>query len=117
MTMKNILFLLGIIVVLASSACKKSSSDTDPSAGANFKFTSILATDTVIKVNAVTSLTAVASGDGLTYKWASDYGTIIGSGANIQWTVCHQDKFSISCQVTDKYNHAETKNIVVRSIN
>ena len=117
MKTKNILFLLGIVVVLASSACKKSSSANDPSAGANFKFTNILATDTVIKVNAVTSITAVASGDGLAYKWSSDYGTIIGSGATIQWTVCHEDKFSINCKVTDKYNHSETKNIVVRSFN
>ncbi|MEI7661659.1 MAG: hypothetical protein WCK34_05665 [Bacteroidota bacterium] len=114
--MKNVLILFGIFIILAGAACKKSSS-ADTASGSTLKFTKLMAADTVIKVNDATTITAVASGDGLSYKWTASYGTFIGSGATVQWTVCHQDKFSINCEVTDKYNHAETKNIVVRSVN
>ncbi|MEI7526840.1 MAG: hypothetical protein WCJ95_21000 [Mariniphaga sp.] len=115
--MKNALLLFSIISIIAVSACKKSSTTTDPVAGSNFKFTGIVAADSVIKVNDATTITAIATGDGLSYEWTAFYGTLTGSGATVAWTVCHQDKFVISCKVTDKYNHAETKNVVVRTIN
>ena len=116
MKMKNIFILLGVVMILVSAACKKSS-PADPSGGANFQFTSLVATDTVVKVNAITTLKATAVGDGLTYSWTSLYGTFLSNGATQQWTVCHEDKFSISCTVTDKYNHSETKQVIVRSVN
>jgi hypothetical protein len=114
--MKKILIFSSIVMVLLSAACKKSST-TDNTTGSEFKFTSLVAADTLIKVNAITSVTASAAGDGLTYKWSASYGTFVGSGATVQWTVCHQDKFTITCQVSDKYNHSETKSVVVRSHN
>ena len=115
--MKNALIIFSILVVLVASSCKKSSSTTDPGTGTAFKFSGIVAADSVIKVNDATTITANATGDGLSYEWTAFYGTITGSGATVTWTVCHQDKFVISCKVTDKYNHAETKNVVVKAIN
>lgn len=106
---------LGILVILA--ACSKSKTTPDQGTGIIFKFSSLAAADTLIKVNDITTVTAIATGDGLTYKWSASYGTFVGSGATVQWTVCHQDKFNISCLVTDQYNHSETKTIVVRSYN
>jgi hypothetical protein len=114
--MKNFFITLCLITVVIFTACKKS--DTNPdSAGANFKYNSLVAADSVIKVNDITTITANAVGDGLTYKWSASYGTIVGSGSAVQWTVCHQDKFTITCEVTDQYKHSETKTVIVRSKN
>jgi hypothetical protein len=106
-----------ILTFLIIAACTKSSTKPDPGAGSNFNFKSLTVADSVIKVNEITTIYAIAFGDGLTYKWTASYGNLIGSGPTIQWTVCHQNKFNISCQVTDQYNHSETKTIVVRSQN
>ncbi len=109
------LFCLGILIILA--ACSKGETTPDQGTGSNFKFSSLVAADTVIKVNDITTVTARATGDGLTYKWTASYGTFVGSGAEVQWTVCHAAKFNITCVVTDQYSHSETKTIIVRSHN
>jgi hypothetical protein len=113
--MKRILFILGLGIMLTIIACSKSSDPNPDNPGVTFKFSSLVAKDTVIKVNDVTTLTANATGDGLVYIWTADFGTFIGSGNSVQWTVCHADKFTITCQVTDKNNKSETKNVIVRS--
>jgi hypothetical protein len=115
--MKKVLTIISLLVLLILAACNKSETTPDPGAGSAFKFSSLVAADTVIKVNDITTISATATGDGLTYKWTASYGTFIGSGATVQWTVCHQSSFNISCMVTDQYNHAETKTIIVRSHN
>jgi hypothetical protein len=115
--MRKIVIVLCLAVIVIMASCSKSSTAPDPGTGAEFKFTSLAAADTVIKVNDITSVTAQATGDNLTYTWTASYGTFVGSGATVQWTVCHQAKFNISCVVTDKYNHSEKKTIVVRSHN
>ena len=115
--MRKAILLLCLTTIVILAACAKKETTTDPAAGANFKFSSLSAADSVIKVNDITTVTAVATGDGLTYKWTASYGTFVGSGATVQWTVCHQAKFTITCLVTDQYSHSETKTIVVRSHN
>ena len=117
--MRKILTVLCLVTIVILASCSKNKTTADPGTGSTpYKFNSLSATDTVVKVNDLTTLKAVASGDGLTYEWTSDYGTFApGSGATREWSVCHEDKFTISCKVTDKYNHAETKTIVVRSHN
>jgi hypothetical protein len=115
--MRKIISILCLITLVVFAACSKKETTPDPAAGSNFKFSSLNAADTVIKVNDITTITANASGDGLSYKWTASYGTIIGNGASVQWTVCHQDKFTISCLVTDQYNHSEKKSVIVRSHN
>jgi len=117
MEMKKVFILLAVFTILVTAACKKSSSTTDAPAGSNFKFSSLVAADTVIKVNDITTLIATATGDGLSYKWTANYGTFVGSGASVQWTVCHEAKFAINCEVTDMYSHSETKKIIVRAHN
>jgi hypothetical protein len=115
--MKIVLITLCLITVVIFAACKKSDNVSEPGPGSNFKFNSLVATDTVIKVNDLTTIMASAVGDGLTYNWTSAYGTFVGSGASVQWTVCHQDKFTINCEVTDQYKHSETKTVIVRTEN
>ena len=115
--MRRILAILGLVTIVILASCSKNSTTPEQGIGSNFKFSSLTAADTVIKVNDITTITANATGDGLTYKWSASFGTFVGSGASVQWTVCHQDKFNITCEVTDTYSHSETKTIVVRSHN
>jgi hypothetical protein len=115
--MKKLFFLLSLATIVVIAACSKSETAPDPGTGSTLKYSSLSAADTVIKVNDITSITATATGEGLTYKWTASYGTFIGNGATVQWTVCHQARFTISCLVTDQYNHSETKSIIVRSHN
>jgi len=114
--MRKVFTVVCLLSILIAASCTKSKT-TNPDPGSDFKFSSLTATDSVIKVNAFTTISASATGSGLSYKWTASYGTFIGSGSTVQWTVCHQDKFTINCQVTDQYNHSETKSIVVRSQN
>jgi hypothetical protein len=99
------------------AACSKSDTQPEQTTGSTFNYSSLIAADTLLKVNDITTVKANATGEGLTYKWTASYGTFVGSGAEVQWTVCHSAKFNISCQVTDQYNHSETKTIVVRTHN
>jgi hypothetical protein len=112
--MKHFLLISGMVILVALAACKKSSTTPDNNSGA-FKFTSLVSNDTVIKVNEVANLTANATGEGLTFTWTCDFGTFIGSGNAVQWTVCHADNFTINCAVTDKNGNSATKSIVIRT--
>lgn len=107
------LFILIIGFILIMISCKKSEVPTN--SGTQFKFISLIAKDTIIKINGITSITANAQGDGLTYQWTANYGTFIGSGSTVQWTVCHADKFIITCKVKDQNNNSDTKNVTISS--
>ena len=113
--MKTTLFLISLVFSVLLFSCSKQETES-PSAN-SLQFKSLTAADTVIKVNDITTITANATGDGLSYKWTASYGTIIGSGSQVQWTVCHQDKFTISCQITDQNNNSDTRQVVIRSHN
>lgn len=106
-----------LIVLFLPMAILLSCSKDQPAepSGNNLQFISLTATDTIIKVNGLTTLTASAKGDGIVYNWSANYGTFIGSGAQVQWTVCHKDKFTINCKVTDSHNQSQTKQIVIHS--
>jgi len=111
--MKKSLFTLFIATVLLAAACKKSSDQPEPPAAAQFEYVSLVAKDTIMTVNDINTITATAKGDGLKYKWTASYGTFLNSGSVVQWTVCHQARFTITCEVTDQYNHSESKTITV----
>jgi hypothetical protein len=115
--MKKIISVVFFLSVIILAACSKSDSPSDPGTGTPLKFTSLEVADTLLKVNDVTTVTANAAGDDLAYKWTASYGTFIGSGASVQWTVCHKATFTITCQITDKYNHTESKSVIVRTFN
>jgi len=117
--MKKLLLLMLISGLIVCYSCKKKDNSTgDPTP---FQYKSLVASDTLVTVNDVISITADATGDGLSYSWESTdmdgnvYGTIIGSGSQVQWSICHQSKFKVSCAVSDKYSHSETKTVYIRS--
>lgn len=112
--MKHFLLISVVILMVALAACHKSSTSPETNSG-TFKFTGLVSNDTVIKVNEVATITANATGEGLTYTWTCDFGTFIGSGNTVQWTVCHADNFTINCTVTDKNSNSASKAIIIRT--
>jgi hypothetical protein len=114
--MRNLLLILLIITGAILSSCKKDTNDdTNPPENRNPLVFSSLIADSVAKVGAFTPLSAVATGDGLTYTWTPEYGTIIGSGPNVEWTICHSDFFTITCEVQDQYGEKQSKEVIIHA--
>ena len=104
-----------IIITLIVASCSKKEEITDPGPQpTQFEYKSLEAQDTVMNLTDINTVIATASGDGLTYHWSASYGNFIGSGSSVQWTVCHADKFRITCEVRDQYGHSESKDVYVR---
>ena len=104
-----------IIIALVVVSCTKNDDKTDSaSQPAQFEYKSLVAQDTIMLLTDINTIVATANGDGLTYHWSASYGNFIGSGSTVQWTVCHADKFSITCEVRDQYGHSESKDVYVR---
>jgi hypothetical protein len=112
--MKNIFSLFAILFVLLIISCSKSTVDpVDNTTDKEFKFVSLVSQDTALPINGITTITASATGTGLSYRWTASYGSFIGSGASVKWTVCHSDKFTITCEVKDDQGHADSKVIAI----
>lgn len=103
-----------LLCVIFMFSCKKddNSISQDPTP---FSYTSLTTADSLIVINGTTQVTAVASGDDLTYTWTYTAGAIIGSGAIVDYTVCHSGTFKVSCEVKDKYDHSETKYVTIKA--
>ncbi len=116
--MKKLLLLLVASTFILCYSCKKKDTNTQTTP---FVFSSLTASDTIVVVNASLHIVAVASGDDLTYSWTSadmdgnNYGTIIGSGSDVQWSICHSSHFKVNCTVADKYNNSGTKSVYIHS--
>jgi hypothetical protein len=111
--MKKLLFFTTILTFVLFSSCSKSSVEPDKENTTEFKFVSLVAQDTILPVNGITTVAANASGSGLTYKWTASYGSFIGSGSSVKWTVCHADKFTITCEVNDDKGNKASKVIAI----
>jgi len=110
--MKNIYIPLIFSLLMIFTACSKSNDTPSPTSG-SLNFTGLTAQDTTMKVNGIISITANATGEGLTYHWTATYGTFIGNGQTVQWTVCHSDRFEITCEVKDQYNNVASRQIYI----
>lgn len=113
--MKQILLLISLFSLMVLISCSKSSPAPSGSNGTEFNFISLVPKDTAIQVNGITTITANATGSDLSYKWTASYGTFIGSGSTVQWTVCHSDKFRITCEVKDDNGHSDSKEIYIHA--
>ena len=111
---KYILNLLVISAVVLTSCSKEKSNDEPGPQPAQFEYKSLTVQDTLMAITDINTIIANASGDGLSYHWSASYGNFIGSGSTVQWTVCHADKFRITCEVRDQYGHSESKDVYVR---
>jgi len=111
-TMKKSLYLLPLLVIVLLVSCSKIDDNKDVTPNTNpLVFVSLTANDTILPVNGITQVAAVATGDGLTYNWTASYGTFVGSGASVMWTVCHSDVFTITCVVKDTHGNSAIKTL------
>ncbi|MCX6287867.1 MAG: hypothetical protein NTY96_12195 [Bacteroidetes bacterium] len=102
--------LLSVLIIMAIACSKKS--DTAGS-GTPLIFSSLNASDTTMPVNGLITLSANASGDGLSYHWTASYGSFVGSGQSVKWTVCHADNFVITCEVKDANGNTASKQRII----
>lgn len=105
--MKKVFFLSLLFVILIS--CKKTEVSNEP-----FEFRSLVCSDSVPLVNTLTTITADAIGSELTYRWSFDpVGTIVGSGHQVQYTICHATKVYITCEVINSEKKSLSKTIEI----
>ena len=109
--MKKLLF---AVMILALFSCKKENKVNNSENGGPLNFISLTVADSVLHVNVPSLFKANATGAGLTYTWSCDWGTFIGSGANIQWVACHSAIIPVSCTVSDASSQSQTKTINVK---
>ena len=83
-TIKN-LFLLVFTIGMICMSCKKEVDQQPTSPGTPFEFKSLTADQTTLPPGGTTKITAVVTGDGLTYTWTMSSGKIIGSGSQITY--------------------------------
>lgn len=115
--MKILLALATMIAVLFGS-CKK---DKPVNTGETLNFSTLAVEDTNILVNEEVKISATASGSNITYTWVSTgsngeaSGNILpGSNAsNVYFTICHADRFKVSCTVKDSENKSITKSVYI----
>ncbi|MEI7595877.1 MAG: hypothetical protein WCK02_09035 [Bacteroidota bacterium] len=106
------LFILLILSSVFFYSCKKDKKEI-PTNATKLEFTSLAAEDTTLAINEYTKIHAIATGDELQYKWTFSGGAIVGSGKDVEWSVCHSDIFTISCEVVDKYDNKVSKSIKI----
>jgi hypothetical protein len=111
MKMRKLVFSLAIILALAALSCSKKTDNSGSSVP--LVFSTLNVSDTTMAVNGIVTLTANASGDGLSYHWTASYGSFIGSGASVKWTVCHADKFTVTCEVKDGGGNTSSKTVTI----
>ena len=97
--------------MMAVSCSKESKTASSP-----LVFSSLMANADSVHVDSLLGVHAVATGDNLSYTWEST-GNILGSGANVNFTICHVDVFNIKCTVTDNASNSASKTISVRTYN
>lgn len=106
--------LAGILLLVS---CKKGSSES-ATTQTPFKFESLTsdAAEIVYSSNPSTKITAVATGDGLSYQWSATAGDLLGSGAKITYTAnasCCGGGQTITCKVKDKYGNGDAKQVSI----
>lgn len=108
-------YYLYILVLLFCISCSDDSNSVTDSDLHDFRFVSLSSNRQLISVFESADLEVKATGDDLTYSWKTSEGTLVGSGAKIKFSICHATYSRITCKVTDKYNHTETKSVTVQS--
>ncbi len=114
----KIFFLSMLASMLFLASCKKDSSEPNTAQPTPFSFVSLTAdtTEIVFSTNPSTKITAVATGDGLTYQWSATAGDILGSGAKVTYTAnqsCCGGANTITCKVKDKFGNLAAKQVSI----
>jgi hypothetical protein len=112
---KALLSLSVILLFIISPGCKKEKSPTDTG---NIEFVSLVVEKDSVAITELTKVTATVIGDNLSYTWKCDneLGVFEGSGAEVLFTICHEGKFKITCEVKDNANHQASKEAFVNYV-
>ena len=104
-------FFLLIIIILFSDCSKKD--DTEPAG--ELIFHSLVSEKDTISPGEQTKITANATGTNLKYFWKAEGGTIINSGAQVNYTAgpCDLGKNKITCEIKSGDNLSESKSLYV----
>jgi hypothetical protein len=109
----RIIFPLAVMLLLSVFAgCKKEK--TQPVSNP-LNYTAIVAQQTTIAIGATTTITANATGDGLSYTWSASAGDIIGSGSQITYgaPTCCAGQNTITCVVKDSGGNQQSKSVTI----
>jgi hypothetical protein len=107
---KYVFFTLSVFMILAVSCSKKSDSTVS---NTPLVFSSLNVSDSTMIVNGLITFSANATGDGLSYHWTASYGSFVGSGPSVKWTVCHADNFTVTCEVKDANGNSASKTRII----
>lgn len=81
----------------------------------NLIFKSLKADPPEVQVGKLSLIKATAFGQGLTYQWRTNPpANILGFGAEVFFTMCHADLFTVVCIVRDNKGNSESKEIIIR---
>jgi hypothetical protein len=83
----------------------------------DFVFSRLSASDTLLPLNLTDTLTAIATGEEITYTWTATRGTIMGSGNKVTFSPSGYGDCNIKCVVTNKDNNTITKNLTLTVTN
>ena len=102
--------------MLAFSSCKKE--DTPSGTGKQLEFVKLETEKDTIVVQELTKVKATVTGENITYSWRCDneLAVLDGSGAEIQFTICHAGKFKVTCEVKDSNNNTASKDVYITTI-
>ncbi|TVQ16456.1 MAG: hypothetical protein EA361_04050 [Bacteroidetes bacterium] len=79
-----------------------------------FVFKALVASPDRVNAHENSYLTAKVLGEGLSFQWRCDPPAFLaGSGSSIIFNICHGDRFTVSCEVTDKEGNSETKSVLI----
>ncbi len=111
-TMKTMMAALVLLGMVLAFGCKK---DTTSAGTGDIQFVSLVVERDSVPITVMTNVKATATGSNLSYSWKCDneLGVFEGSGAQVQFTICHGGKFKITCEVKDNANHSATKDAYV----
>lgn len=109
-TIKQILF--ASILMIAFAGCKKKEEAPKPVSNP-IVYTSLNAEKSTLVNGGNTKITATATGEELTYIWAVDMGTIVGSGHQVVYNACCTGEYIITCEVKDAGNNAQKKSVTI----
>jgi|GEM_PF-5305163 len=106
--MKYILLVLAVLLVFVSCKKKEAEVNDEP-----FEFISLTASDTFPSINEYTTLTATTKGSDLTYTWNYHAGVVVGSGAVVQFVLCHSERVDVTCDVSNSSGQVLSKTIQI----
>ena len=108
--MKNTIIVLIAFCIFTSLSCKKEEKTTSTE-NVKYEYLSLVAEDSIVSLNEYVKIHAIANGDDLEYIWTYSAGAIVGSGKDVEWSVCHSGVFIIDCEIMDNHGNKEKKSI------